>query len=77
MTVEAIKDAIAGLPEEERSQLAAWVIEQAYDEWDRQMAIDLSAGGRGHHLYDQINREIDEGKFRPMRERLHGPQKRS
>ena len=35
MTVEAIKEAIAELPERERAALAAWLIEQGYDEWDQ------------------------------------------
>ena len=30
------------------------------------MARDLSPGGEGDHLFDRINREIDEGGFSPM-----------
>jgi hypothetical protein len=36
MTVEAIKEAIAGLPDEERHSLAAWLNELDYDEWDKE-----------------------------------------
>ena len=47
MTVEAIKQAIAELPEDERHSLAEWLNELDYDEWDRQMVKDFSPGGRG------------------------------
>jgi hypothetical protein len=69
MTVEAIKEAIASLSEQERASLAAWMIEQDYDEWDIQMARDYSPGGRGHQIGDQVNRDIDEGKFTPLKKR--------
>lgn len=45
MTVEAIKDAIQQLPEEERTSLAAWLNEMEYDEWDKEMVTDFSPGG--------------------------------
>ena len=67
MTVEAIKEAIASLPEQERASLAAWMIEQDYDEWDTQMARDFSPGGRGHQILDKVNRDINEGKFSPLK----------
>jgi hypothetical protein len=69
MTVEAIKEAIASLSEQERASLAAWMIEQGYDEWDLQMAQDFSPGGRGHQIVDQVNRDIDQGKFTPLKKR--------
>lgn len=46
MTVEAIKKAIAGLPENERHSLAAWLMELEFDAWDKQMVKDSSCGGR-------------------------------
>jgi hypothetical protein len=67
MTVEAIKQAIASLSEQERASLAAWMIEQDYDEWDMQMARDFSRGGRGRHVVDKVNRDINEGKFSPLK----------
>ena len=67
MTVEAIKEAIASLSEQERASLAAWMIEQDYDEWDIQMARDFSPGGRGRHVVDKVNRDISEGKFSPLK----------
>jgi hypothetical protein len=69
MTVEAIKEAIASLSEQERASLAAWMIEQDYDKWDLEMARDFSPGGRGRQIVDQVNRDIDEGKFTPLKKR--------
>jgi hypothetical protein len=69
MTVEAIKEAIASLSEQERASLAAWMIEQDYDEWDIEIARGFSPGGRGHQIMDHVNRDIDEGKFTPLKKR--------
>jgi hypothetical protein len=66
MTVDAIKEAIAGLSEHERATLAAWLIEREYDEWDRQMAKDFSPGGRGHHLVEKVQQQIAAGEFALM-----------
>ena len=68
MTVEAIKEAIAGLPEEERHSLAVWLNELDYDEWDKEMVKDFSPGGRGYHLVEKVKKDIAEGKARPMEE---------
>ena len=69
LTLDAIKEAIAGLPEHERATLAAWLIEREYDEWDRQMANDFSPGGRGYHLAEKINQQIADDEFTPMKPR--------
>ncbi len=68
MTVEAIKEAIAELPEDERHSLAAVLNELDYEEWDRQMARDFSPGGRGITWAERIKRDIADGKARPMKE---------
>jgi hypothetical protein len=68
MTVEAIKDAIARLPQNERHALAAWLNELDYDEWDRQMLEDFSPGGRGTALVEKVRREIADGKAVPFEE---------
>ncbi len=68
MTVEAIKDAIAGLSVEERHSLAAWLNELEYDAWDREMVKDFSPGGRGAALVERVKRQIAEGKAHPMEE---------
>jgi hypothetical protein len=66
MTLEAVKEAIAGLPADERNALAAWLTAQENDEWDAQMEKDFSRGGRGVALPDKEKAEVWAGKFKPM-----------
>lgn len=66
MTVEAIKVAIAGLPEDDRHSLAAWLNELDYDAWDRQMVKDFSPGGRGTAWAERVKRQIAEGQARAI-----------
>ncbi len=61
MTVETLKEAIVGLPEEERHSLAAWTNELDYDDWDKEMAADFSPGGRGAHMVEKVKLEIARG----------------
>jgi len=69
MTLEALKQAIAELPAEEKAALATWLNEQEMDGWDRQMRKDFSAGGRGMHVVEKVKADIRAGKFRPMDEK--------
>jgi hypothetical protein len=57
MTVEAIKDAIQHLREDERTSLVAWLNNLEYDEWDKQMAEDLRPGGRGADWAELLKQE--------------------
>jgi hypothetical protein len=50
MTVESIKQAIAELGPEDKTSLAAWLIEQDAAEWDRQLEEDFSPSGAGMAL---------------------------
>ncbi len=70
MTVEAIKAAIEELTEPERRKLADWLEELEEQAWDAEMEADLSPGGRGHHLIQKINQEIESRKFTPLEEGL-------
>jgi hypothetical protein len=70
MTIEAIKEAISGLPADERHSVAFWLNELEYDAWDRQMARDLSAGGRGEALLERVKRDIAGGQAVPFEEGL-------
>ena len=63
MTVEAIKEAISQLSRPDRQRLATWFDELQEDVWDRQMEEDFAPGGRGAHLLEKVNREIDAGRF--------------
>jgi hypothetical protein len=66
MTVEAIKHAITGLPDEDKIALATWLSLQTMDEWDQQMARDFAPGCRGVHVIDKVKADIRAGKFSPM-----------
>jgi hypothetical protein len=70
MTVEAIRAAIGDLNEQERRELADWFGQLEADSWDAEMEQDLAPGGRGHHLVEKINQQIDDGKFTPMEKGL-------
>lgn len=74
MTVEAIKAAIKQLTEPERRELADWFEQLEEQAWEAEMEQDLSAGGRGHHLAEEINRKIDEGEFTPLEKGLRSRQ---
>jgi hypothetical protein len=66
MTVEAIKDAITHLSEQERKQLADWFEELEDQAWDRQMEQEFTPGGRCVHLLEKIDRQIDNGDYSPL-----------
>jgi hypothetical protein len=70
MTVEAIKDAIVHLNEQERKQIADWIEEMEESAWDQQMRQDFAPGGGGAHLLPEIDRQIDSGDFAPLTEGL-------
>ena len=66
MTIEAIKEAIADLPRDERARLAAWVLQQDLEEWDRQIQDDFSPGGGGMALLEEAQTDAREGRSKPM-----------
>jgi hypothetical protein len=73
MTVEATKEAIAELSEDQRHSLAVWLNEIDYDDWDKEMVKDFSPGGRGMAWVEKVKREIAEGKAGPFEEGLAEP----
>jgi len=68
MTVDAIKEAIAHLSEADRKQLADWFEELEERVWDEEIERDFSPGGIGMPLLAELEREIEEGKTRPIEE---------
>jgi radical SAM superfamily enzyme YgiQ (UPF0313 family) len=70
MTLEAIKEAIEHLPEDERRKLADWIDEREDAVWDEQIQRDFSSGGRGEELLEEIRQEAAEGKAQPLTEGL-------
>lgn len=77
--MEEIKDAVVHLRDAERKQFAEWFEELEEGAWERRMTEDLAPGGRGAHLLEKIDREIDRGNFTSLDEgfRLRGRQQRS
>ena len=63
-----IKDAVVHLSDTERKEFARWLEELAEEEWDKQIERDFSPGGRGIPLLAELEREIAEGKTRPIEE---------
>jgi hypothetical protein len=61
MTLEAIKQAIAELPEREKSSLVVWLNEQDAKAWDKQIEEDFSKGGAGMALLERWEAEISAG----------------
>jgi len=65
------------LPEEERRKLAGWFEGMEEAAWDEEMERDFASGGKGEPLAQEIQREICEGKARPLEEglakRRHSP----
>ena len=70
MSIDAIKEAISRLPDDERHLLAAWLNQLDYDDWDQEMVVDFSSGGRGMALVESIKREIAQGKAIPLQDGL-------
>jgi hypothetical protein len=66
MTIDALKDAITGLPDDDKIALATWLNIQTMDEWDGQMARDFAPGGPGSRVIEKIKGDIRAGKFSPM-----------
>jgi hypothetical protein len=66
MTLDSIKEAIEQLPPEQQTALASWLSERDWNSWDEQIERDFSAGGRGAALRSELEREIAEGRTRPM-----------
>jgi hypothetical protein len=70
MTLEAIKEAITDLAPDEKARLAAWLLRQDMEEWDRQIEEDFSPGGRGMALLEEAEADVREGRAKPMDEFL-------
>jgi len=70
MTLDAIKEAIAELPEAEKASLVAWLNEQDAKAWDTQLEQDFSEGGAGLALLETWDAEISAGKVISLEEFL-------
>jgi hypothetical protein len=70
MTLRAIKEAITELTPDEKTRLAAWLLQQDRKEWDRQIEEDFSPGGRGMALLEEAKGDVHEGRVKSMDEFL-------
>ena len=77
--MEEIKDAVVHLHEAERKQFAEWFEELEEGAWETRMTEDFAPGGRGAHLLEKIDRDIDAGNVSSLDEglRLRRQQHRS
>ena len=67
LTVEEIQQAIVSLSSEDRGRLHDWMIEceDAWDNWDRQIAADIEAG-RLDFLAEEAERDRRLGRLRNL-----------
>ena len=70
MTLQAIKQPISELPEQDKTSLVAWLNEQEAKAWDKQIEEDFSEGGAGMALLEKWNAEIKTGRSVPLEEFL-------
>jgi len=70
MTLDAIKQAISELPEQEKTWLVAWLNEQETKAWDKQIEEDFSEGGAGMTLLEKWDAEIKTARSVPLEEFL-------
>jgi hypothetical protein len=70
MTLDAIKQAISELPEQEKTSLAAWLNEQEAKAWDKQIEEDFSEGGPCVALLEKWDAEIKTARSVPLEEFL-------
>jgi hypothetical protein len=68
MTLEAIKEAIAELPDAEKASLISWLHQQDAQAWDQQIEADFSQGGAGIALLQMWDTEIQSGQSTPLEE---------
>ena len=70
MNVEAIKEEIGRLSEQERRELLDWLEDLEEQAWDRQIEHDFAPGGRGERLKAEVEADIAAGRTKPLSEVL-------
>ncbi|HUD99762.1 MAG TPA: hypothetical protein VMR62_09330 [Bryobacteraceae bacterium] len=66
MDLAQIQHAIAELPSEEQTALAAWIVERDRVRWDKEIERDFSPGGAGMALLERVKKKVGEGLSRPL-----------
>ena len=71
--VEKIAEQVKALPEDEREEFLSWLADfelQHSDEWDKVIASDSQPEGRLGSVLDRVQRDIAEGRTKPLDEIL-------
>jgi hypothetical protein len=66
MKLAELKSAISELSDQERTELAAWLLSLDREAWDREIVADFSPGGAGMKLLDEVDAAIEQGEFKPL-----------
>ena len=66
MKLAEIKTFITELSDEERTELASWLLDLDRQAWDRQIEDDFSPGGAGMKYLEEADSAIDRGDFKPL-----------
>ena len=66
MMVEAIKEEIGHLSEQERKHLLDWLEELEEQAWDKEIERDFAPGGRGERLIAEVEADIAAGRTKPL-----------
>lgn len=66
MKLAELKNAITELSDQERAELAAWLLSLDREAWDRQIETDFSPGGAGVKLLEEVDSAIARGDFKPL-----------
>ena len=63
--LEKIQDEIKSLPHRDFVKLRNWIIEQDWDEWDKQIEEDIALG-KLDFLIEEAKNEKKEGKLKEL-----------
>jgi len=66
MKLADLKSVITELSDQERAELAAWLLSLDREAWDRQIEADFSPGGAGMNLLDEVDSAIERGDYKPL-----------
>lgn len=66
MTLAEIKSVITELSDQERAELAAWLLSLDREAWNRQIETDFSPRGAGTKLLEEVDSAIDRGDYQPL-----------
>jgi hypothetical protein len=72
MTLEALKEQIEHLPEQQQHDLLRWLDERDRTQWDAEMERDFAPDGAAAFLLEEAMADFEAGRFEPLDEVLAG-----